>query len=59
MRRLIPITFSILLLFVASVQAQETDRPAEVLSAYFGLDDALPRVVNRICRRGAGLVPSY
>lgn len=54
MRYLISIAFSLLLVF-ARVQAQETERPAEVLSAYYGLDDALPRVVNRICRRGAGL----
>ncbi len=30
-------------------------RSAELLSAFFGLDDTLPFTANRICRRGAGL----
>lgn len=36
-----------------SVGAQ-TDTP-RLLSAYFGLDNALPRTVNRICRGGANM----
>jgi hypothetical protein len=44
------------LLFGGSVFAQSDPTTAPtLLSAYYGLDDALPRMVNRICRGGSGL----
>lgn len=65
MRKIVTLLMLVMLLSLAlgAVFAQDDNMNSDeatmenvhLLSAYFGLDNSLPRLINRVCRRGAGL----